>query len=265
MLTATKQSKTGYWIEPLKKNLYSIEEINYFLYNHINLVYRDFFNEDLFSFIENNLEQPLMAKDLRNIAASGGTCADFVKYLLSESYYYNSRELADISALVAGIDTMTQAQRLKLEADGYYRAGNLNSALKLYLDILRDISDKENSDAFYAMTAYAIGTIYAAMFMCKSANSFFSYAHEIYPDPMYARACVYMSIISGDDEELLSSIVKFRISDDELDSMKERVRFMKHEIESSEEMERFTDSLKSSEYSNSLVEHWKSQYYEMLK
>ena len=265
MLTATKQSLTGYWIEPLKKNLYSLEEINYFLYNHINLVYRDFFSEELFTFIERNLEQPMMAADLRDISKRGGTTADFVKYLLTESYYYNSRELADISGLVAGIDTMTQGQRLKLQGDACYRAGNMNSALRSYLDVLREAHTKQDSDSFYSIAAYCAGKIYASMFMSKSANAFFTYAYELYPDPMYARACIYMSIISGDDEELLSSIVKFRISDDELDAMKARVRSLRREVENSAELAQFTENIKSQEYADAMVQHWKEQYYEMLK
>ena len=265
MLTATKQSLTGYWIESLKKHLYSLEELNYFLYNHINLVYRDFFSEELFSFIEKELEQPAMADDLRDIAARGGSTAKFVKYLLSESYFYNSRELADVQALVAGIDTMTAAQRLKLQGDAWYRAGNLRSALKSYLEILRNVQLSENSDYFYANTAYMVGVIYADMFMCKSANSFFAWAYKLYPDPVYARASVYMSIISGDDEELLSSIVKFGISDDELDAMKARIRSLRHEIEGSPEMAEFNENIKQTDFQESVVKHWKSQYYEMLK
>ena len=265
MLTATKQSLTGYWIEPLKKNLYSIEEINYFLYNHINLVYRDFFDEKLFSFIEKDLEQPMMAQDLRDIAKRGGTTADFVKYMLTESYYYNSRELSDVSALVAGIDTMTQAQRLKIQGDAHYKAGNLNSALRSYLDVLREAPSRQDTDSFYSQAAYAAGLIYASMFMCKSANAFFTRAFELYPDPAYARACVYMSTISGDDEELLSSIVKFRISDDELDSMKARVTSLRHEMESSEELAQFKENMGSADYADDMVRHWKHEYYEMLK
>jgi len=265
MLTATRQSKTGYWIDALKKNLYSIEEINYFLYNHIDLVYRDFFSEKLFSYIENELDQPLMAGDLRNLNARGAGTAEFVKYILNESYYYNSQELADISALVAGIDTMTSVQRLKIQGDTASKNGNLNSALKCYLEILRRIPDGEEQDSFYAQTAYSIGTIYAAMFMCKSATAFFTYAYELYPDMLYSRACVYMSIISGDDEELLSSIVRFKISDDQLDAIKARISAMRRELENSPDAVEFARNIKSPEFADAILEQWKSGYYDMLK
>ena len=265
MLTATKQSKTGYWAVPLKKNLYSLEEINYFLYNHIDLVYRDFFSEELFTFIDEELEQPFIAQDLRDIAANNGSTADFVKYILNESFYYSKAQLSDISALVAGIDTMTQAERLKIQGDAAYRAGYYNSALKCYLEILRNADSGEDKDSFYASVAYAVGIIYASMFMCKSANSFFTLAYDFYPDPMYARACVYMSIISEDDEELLSSIVRFKITDDVLDSIKNRARSLQHELETGYEMQEFSQSLKSPDFADELVKSWKERYYSMQK
>ena len=265
MLTASKQSKTGYWIESLGKNVYSLEEINYFIYNHINLVYRDFFNESLFEYIEKELDLSHMAKDLRSIEARDGTTQEFVKYILNRSFYYNGRELANISSLVANIDTMGRAERIKIQGDASFRAGNFNSALKCYLEILRNIGNENVSDSFYGRVAYAAGTIYAMMFMSKSANAFFSYAYDLSPDPLYAKACVYMSIISDDDEELLSSIVKYKISDDELDTIRRRVNATRREIESQDDMAVFLENIKVDDFAEQFVNECKAEYYNMLK
>ena len=265
MLTATKQATTGYWIETLKKNIYSIEEINYFIYNHIDLVYRDFFCDALFDYIEKELEQPAMAEDLRSIAASGGNTGDFVKYILNASYYYNGRELANIAGLVSNIDNMGKAERIKIQGDAYYRAGNYNSALKCYLEILRNIGTEELSSSFYGRIAYIVGTIYAKLFMNKSANAYFSYAYELSPDPVYAKACIYMSILAEDDEEMLAAIVKYKITDDALDTMKKRVWATRHEIETLDDTTAFFQKLESDEFAEEVLESWKSDYYNMLK
>lgn len=265
MLTATKQAKNGYWIEPLQKNVYSLEEINYFIYNHMELVYRDFFSAQLFDYIEKELLQPQMAADLRDIAERGGNTGEFVRYILNESRYYNSRELADVSSLVAGIDTMSKAERLKIQGDSWYRAGNYSSALKCYLEILRYQSPEEGNDSFYAKVAYAAGSVYARMFMCKSANSFFSMAYDFYPDPGYARACIYMSILSGDDEELLAAIVKFKVTDDYLDTIRRRVQATRSEVETSPGMAEFLQNMKDPAFAEQMVAKWKEEYYHMQK
>ena len=265
MLTATKQAKTGYWLESLQKNVYSLEEINYFIYNHIDLVYRDFFSTQLFDFLEKELEQPRMAEDLRQIAEDGGTTGDFVRYILNESFYYNSKELADISSLVAGIDTMGKADRLKIQGDSWMRSGNYSSALKCYLEILRYMNAEEASESFYARVAYAVGSIYARMFMCKSANSFFSMAYDLSPDPIYARACIYMSILSGDDEELLAAIVKFKVTDDYLDTIRRRVKATQSEVEAAAETKEFLKRMQDRQAAEEMVAAWKEEYYRMQK
>ena len=74
-----------------------------------------------------------------------------------------------------------------------------------------------------------------------------------------------MSILTGDDEELLSSIVKFKITDDALDAMRERVHSLQKEVLNSEEMMRFEEQLNGDQSAAHLLENWKSEYYNMMK
>ncbi len=265
MLTATRQSANGYWIEPLKKYIYSLEELNFFIFNYIQMVYKEFFCEDLFAYIEQELGQTYMAQDLRNMAAEGANAEEFIKYILNASFYYNSRELAAISNIVSGIDDLGKDERMMIQAEAFYRAGNYNSAIRCCTDILENMDKEKLDESFYARAAYTAGKSYARMFMQKSAVAYFAYAYELSPEPTYYKACIYMSIISQDDEALLESIVKFKISDDTLDSMRKRIQSLQHEIEISEDMQLFMQSIESPDMQLQLVQQWKSDYYNMLK
>ena len=101
--------------------------------------------------------------------------------------------------------------------------------------------------------------------MCRSANTYFSLAYELSPDPAYARACLYMSLLAGDDEELLSSIVKYKISDDYLDAVRQRIRATRNETESSEETQLFFRNLEEETFARDMLEQWKNEYYTILK
>ena len=265
MLTASKLGKNGYWIESLQQHVFSLEEINYFLYNHIDLVYRDFFCAALFDYMEQELDLADMARDLREMDERDSSTAEFVRYLLNHSFYYNSRELADISSLVSGIDTMDRDDRLKIQGDSWMRSGFYNSALKCYLEILRYRNPEEGRESFYARVAYAAGSIYARMFMCKNANSFFSMAYDLSPDPVYARASIYMAILSEDDEELLSAFVKYKVTDDYLDTIKRRVWATRAEIEGARQTGEFLESMKDPAVAAEVVSKWKDAYYNMQK
>ena len=49
----TLHSEKPYYITEINKNIYSIEELNYYLYNYLYLVDEEFFSESLIDYIEN--------------------------------------------------------------------------------------------------------------------------------------------------------------------------------------------------------------------
>lgn len=257
-----KQSQTPYYIEAIKTNVYSLEEINFFIYHHINLVYREFFSDALFDYIEKELGREDMANDLRALAKKDADLKDFLRYILVESYFYSGSELSTVSAYVMNIDHMSEAERLRIEADGYYKIGKLESALRVYFEILGRMEKDNLSEAFYARVAYSIGVIYAKLFMTHNANSFFGYAYELYPDPIYARACVYMALVNRDEEELLNTIIKFNVSDETLETIRARVGALRREIETSEDTVSFIYDFENGINSQTIIDKWKEDYYE---
>lgn len=61
----TLHSEKPYYITEINKNIYSIEELNYYLYNYLYLVDEEFFSESLIDYIENELKQTTIATGLR--------------------------------------------------------------------------------------------------------------------------------------------------------------------------------------------------------
>ena len=53
----TLHSEKPYYITEINKNIYSIEELNYYLYNYLYLVDEEFFSESLIDYIENELDE----------------------------------------------------------------------------------------------------------------------------------------------------------------------------------------------------------------
>lgn len=257
------QSKTPYYIEAVDMNAYSLEEINYFLYNHINLVYREFFCDELFSYIGNELGREDMAQTLRHMDGAGAGIQDFIIYILKNSWYYSADELSNISADLLKIDEMSRRERLTIEADSLFNKGRYNAALHIYLDVLKG-RESEDDNPFYSRIAYSIGRVYARLFMSRNANAYFSLAYELSGDPLYARACVYMSIINDDEEELLRTIQKYKVSDEALSAIRERVAGMERNIRRERATAEFAAQIKSDEQCMDAVAAWKEEYYRML-
>ncbi len=65
--------KKPYYIKEINKNIYSIEELSYYLFNYLYLIDDQFFSEGLIDYIENELKQPHIASGIRQINANKGS------------------------------------------------------------------------------------------------------------------------------------------------------------------------------------------------
>lgn len=260
-----KISSVPYYIDALDINVYSLEELNYFVFNHVNLVYREFFCGELYSYIENELERGDISAELRRLEAAGTTIQELILTFFGKSGYYRAEDMQRIAPLLADIDVMSRQQRLVIEADSYFKAGRLDSALRIYHDILRQQDESGEDSSFFARIAFSIGVIYAKLFMSKNANSYFEKAYELYPDPTYAKASVYMSIINEDDEELLRTIIRYKVSDEALEAIKRRILSMEREIEREPRTKEFTSRFESASDAEKedVLLGWKDDYYRM--
>lgn len=260
-----RQSNKPYYVQAIDQNVYSLEEINYFLYNHMNLVYRDFFSEDLYDYMETELDAGDMAEELRRMDAQEASVRDFIMYVLKESRYYSADDLSAVSGLIMNINNLSRDERMLIEADSMMKQKRFGTALHIYLDILGERDEEDGlKDRFYAKVAFSIGIVYAKMFMCRNANAYFNMAYDIYADPVYAKASVYMSMISGNDEELLSSIIKYKVSDEALEVIRRNIEKARDSIMAGRE---YSDLCRMQEEDDGLekqIAKWKNEYYTML-
>ena len=77
----TLHSEKPYYITEINKNIYSIEELNYYLYNYLYLVDEEFFSESLIDYIENELKQTTIATGLRQALNKNGNLGEMIAFV----------------------------------------------------------------------------------------------------------------------------------------------------------------------------------------
>ena len=82
-----------YYIEGVSINVYSIEELNYYIINNTYLLDDDFMSLELCTWIENHAHLPKLAMHLRTIISTNGRLSAFVTELLEYSGYCTKEEL----------------------------------------------------------------------------------------------------------------------------------------------------------------------------
>ena len=128
----TKHSDKPYYIKEVNKNIYSIEEISYYLYNYLYLIDDKFFCEELIEYIDKELEQTHIAAGIRQIIANGGELGEKIAFVIKNSEYYTDKLAEKLENHLEALCSKTSAERWKAKADILMDTEKYNMAINYY-------------------------------------------------------------------------------------------------------------------------------------
>ena len=108
---------TSYLVEQTGRNLYSLEELSWFVYHNICLAGRSFFNERLCQWMEKELDCGDLAKRIRKGISTETSLTNLIVAVVGASDLYDSVQLTELSDRIRAMDSMQEQERLKLQAD----------------------------------------------------------------------------------------------------------------------------------------------------
>lgn len=211
------QAKRPYHIEDMELNIYSIEELAYYLYNTVFFVDTTFFNERLTTYIQTELELPKLAAKLKHSIELKNSFSDMVMLVVRESRYYEEDELKQLQKNLDIIGSKSLKERMKVRAELLYQSGKLVSANEILNNILNEkrqpvlMTGNQEHDEFYGGIYLDLGKIKVRMFYFTEAVEDFKKAYILYPDKESAKALIYAMLLSMDyqrktKEDLLGNI-----------------------------------------------------------
>lgn len=180
LMLCTRHSQLPYRIADADINIYSIEELAYYLYNNAYFVDESFFNEELIHYIDEQLHLKKIAKKLECLSGLKTEFAEKIMIVVAGSQYYTENELKDFEKELKSISSKSMLERMYARARMLYENGRLFSAGQVYENILRSKRTKEQDDRFYAKVHVGRGEILCRMFYFKEAIEEFDIAYQLY-------------------------------------------------------------------------------------
>lgn len=177
-----RRTKTPYFVEQAGLNLYSLEELAWFLYHNICLADRQMFDERLCQWIANEVRYPELAKRIQNGIALGSNFQNLVLSVVGAVDLFGNRELAALGERLKGLSSLQEQERLKLRADELLDNRNEWAAMEEYRHILRMHQNNRLGMGFYAAVWNNLGVCYARQFLFGEAAGCFETSCEYRPD-----------------------------------------------------------------------------------
>ena len=129
---------TPYYIEEVSLNVYSLEELSYFILNNVYLLSSKFMNAELCNWIGRELKLPGLSKELHAMIQNNSPLHIFVGHILSSNGFASNKEIKDALAIISTFENKSEAERRKLRADRLMAGGKLVDAIYEYETLLSE-------------------------------------------------------------------------------------------------------------------------------
>ncbi|MBQ8856745.1 MAG: hypothetical protein IJ024_01225 [Lachnospiraceae bacterium] len=232
-----KTTKTPFYAETTGIHLYSIEELAYYLYENIYLIDERLVEERLYSWIEKELELPLLAEKLRSGRNTGNHIYNQVMTILQASEYYSEEELNTLSEKIKTISGLQTQERMKYKADEMAQNENYWAAITEYERILSIRQSSKLAVSFYAGVWNNLAGCYARLFLFEKAAGCFESAYQFEKISEYKEKAYYARKLAAFGKKETEELIERQISKEFLDKATQTLKNLEEQsLKECEEM-----------------------------
>ena len=273
LILCGKQAAVPLYIENAGINIYSIEELAYYLYNNVFMVGREFFDDKLLIFLNEQLNMKGLAGKVKYLVDKKGTFPELMHLVIKAADYYSREELDELDDMLRLIGTKSITERLKVRADIHVKSDKYGQAIKIYKEILSMPREKGITDSFYAKIYNNIGSIYAKRMEYADAIEYYRKAYELYPTTEVLKNIVTLDFMWKNEKELINDTVKYGVTDEMLEIIAADINKTRDRVIDSEEYKAVCDALTYDGKCNledyyegiqNIVDEWKEAYREEM-
>ncbi len=167
-----------YYIDGISVNLYSIEELCYYIANNTYLLDREFMCEDLCTWIEKELKMVDLADKLRECLTADGTLSDFVLEILKSCAYCTNEQVVTICGLIREMQEKSDFECDKIRADRLMEKEKYLSSIYEYKRLLDSEDEQKENPVLVGNIWHNLGTAYARLFLFQEAIACYRSAYE---------------------------------------------------------------------------------------
>ena len=169
-----------YFIESIGLNVYSLEELCYYLKKNSDLADPSFMDDELVDWIKTELKLSSLAARLAKIKSSGEGLFAFVKAIASACSYCTDEELLQIEKNLADFGDKSEIECRKIRADRLLLKKRYGASILEYKKL---IEVPGIGSVFLGDIYHNLGTAYAGLFFFGEAEKCYAKAYERNKNP----------------------------------------------------------------------------------
>lgn len=274
ILCRQQMAALPYYIETVSLNVYSLEELCYYIEQNLYLIQNDFMDEELCLWLEQEMGMKETADQLREIKETGGILSEFVLCLVSASGYCSPETIKKIRQTLQEMEHRTDFECGKIRADRYMEYRRYPCAVNEYRRILRDALEapeegKRENPILIGNVWHNLGTGYAKLFFFEKAAVCYHHAWEWNQNRQSLYACLAAHLCMKDERGFRRRAAGAGLGEEELEQVAKQLGDIRGDQEvrqleeTLEELPNEGDAWRSR--AEKLLEEWKEEYRKNCK
>jgi tetratricopeptide (TPR) repeat protein len=178
ILCNTVKASRPYNFRLTDTNIYTIEELCYYIYNNIYIITEEIFDEELVFWLRDELKMTELSDKLANMISNKNNIKDIVVTVFCSADYYTEKEIKLLIDTMDLLDGMHILIRRKMKADNYMKYKSFSLAMKEYEEILKSPQLSELNDGQRGNIIHNLGVVRMNISSFSSAAKCFKEAYE---------------------------------------------------------------------------------------
>ena len=220
-----------YYIEGISWNVYSLEELCYYVEHNPYLLEKDFMTEELCTWIGKEVKNLKLAERLRDIMRMDGRLSEFVLALLVECAYCPRESIKEIVRIVREMEDKSDFECNKVRADRLMEKEKYLSSIYEYKNLLNSNEAGEQSKELIGNIWHNLGTAYARLFLFQEAIHCYEKAYVCNQNLESMKECLMAYHCLHDEEGLILTAEKYQIEEDVIQGIRNEISIASCSIE----------------------------------
>ncbi|MCR5098643.1 MAG: hypothetical protein K6B14_06815 [Lachnospiraceae bacterium] len=226
------------YIEDSSHNIYSLEELSYYIRQNPYLVTSDLMSAELCDWIRDELSDEELSEQLSFAMNENVPLHLFVTRLLSGCGYLTAREIKDTIDVIEKLESLSDDERKKVRSDELLRSGKLIDAIYAYDSILG--SGHDIDDALFADICHNKACAYAWLMFFEEASENYEKAFVKNKSVESLTGMLFSAALMEDDSRFKLLVGKYHIPEPRQQEIKDEIQ----KLSDAEEVKDFEAKLK---------------------
>ena len=258
-----------YYLESAKQNIYSIEELCYFLQDNIYLLDENIMTIEFCNWLEVELEAKQLANKLRTLMGQKKGFRSFCMQLIVDSGYFSKNEMQFLGMKLQKMDHQSNYENRKIKADQLMEKKFYLAAIEEYQNLLLTSADSPSDIRVSGDIWHNMGTAYAKMYCFERAVNCYEKAYGMSHRVDSLKAATQAACLIESEPFVNGFLLRNQIRKDQYEAMKKNILELSQMTEVSaefdninrmERLERVSQNQSHIEIERQ-VRQWKEEFY----